>query len=370
MSTKQHPCSIAGRSGPSPGKLALVIELLWSPQARHGVLWSVLDALWTMREIGAMREPGQALELHCRWMPGAAPSHRPPRLPPAMSPQSCSAPGAKGRRRRLPDLVVLPGWRTRSGPHLDACAAESAWALPRLTAALRAGAMLVCVDNAVVLPGRAGLLAGRDIVAAWPMAPAVLRACGDARLRSDVPWVADGPVWSCTSPTLATEVVLRALRATAAAELATSAAHVMLHDAQRQRVSNPALVGQQPRRVPAGAVPRALRWMETHLHEPLDLQALARVAATSLSTLRRHFLASEGCSPHEALRRMRVARARVLLETTYLTIEQVARDCGFTDVGTFRRVFREATGELPRVWRARHQLRTSHRRWSGPAMPA
>lgn len=360
MSTKRHSSSTTSTA---TGGDRVAIELLWSPDARHGVLWSVMDALWTMGAIGAMRQPGQGVELDCRWMPGAPTGRRPPRLPATLRPPTVG----RARRSRLPDVVVLPGWRTRSGPHLDACAAESGWALPRLTAALRAGASLVCVDNAVVLPGRAGLLRGREIVASWPFAPAVMRACDEAVLRHDVPWVADGPIWSCASPTLATELVLQALRATAAREFAASAGHVMLYDAQRQQVSNPVLVGQQPRRVPAGAVPRALRWMETHLHEPLDLEALARIAATSVSTLRRHFVASEGCTPHEAWTRMRVARARVLLETTYLTVEQVARDCGFVDVGTFRRVFRDATGELPRAWRARHQLRTSHRRWSGPA---
>ena len=339
----------------------LQVELLWSPDARHGVLWSVLDALWTMRAIAAMREPSQRRALRCRWLPGSPAVQRPPRLPPSMRPG-----GEAWDRRRLPDLIVLPGWRTHHGPHLEGCARASGWALPRLQAAERAGARIVCIDNAVILPGQGGLLDDRDIVAPWPFAPAVLRACDGARLRTDVPWVSDGAWWSCASPTLATEVVLQALRTTAGGELATSASHVLLHDPQRQRVSNRALVEAQPRRVPAGAVPRALRWMETHLHEALDLRALARVAATSPSTLRRHFVADQGCSPHEALRRLRVARARVLLETTYLTIEQVARDCGFVDPGTFRRVFLEATGALPGAWRRHHRLRISPRRWTGP----
>ena len=55
----------------------------------------------------------------------------------------------------------------------------------------------------------------------------------------------------------------------------------------------------------------------------------------------------------------------MLLETTYLPVEEVARSCGFEDAGTFRRVFVAATGALPSAYRERHRLRTPHRRWQG-----
>ena len=59
----------------------------------------------------------------------------------------------------------------------------------------------------------------------------------------------------------------------------------------------------------------------------------------------------------------RMTRAKVLLETTYLSIEQVAQACGYTDTGSFRRVFQKITGGLPALYREQYRLRTSRRRW-------
>lgn len=64
---------------------------------------------------------------------------------------------------------------------------------------------------------------------------------------------------------------------------------------------------------------------------------------------------------------LRVARARILLETTYSSVEQVAHMCGYQDLGTFRRIFVAATGELPATYREHNRLRTSRKRWRGTA---
>ncbi|MBV5345191.1 MAG: helix-turn-helix domain-containing protein [Rhodoferax sp.] len=51
------------------------------------------------------------------------------------------------------------------------------------------------------------------------------------------------------------------------------------------------------------------------------------------------------------LHRQRIIRAKVLLETTYLPIEQIAQACGYTDTGSFRRVFKKIAGALPAHYR-------------------
>jgi len=68
------------------------------------------------------------------------------------------------------------------------------------------------------------------------------------------------------------------------------------------------------------------------------------------------------------LHALRVVHARVLLETTYLPVEQVAQACGYQDVGTFRRLFSRLTGERPADYREQHRLRTSRKRWGGQAL--
>lgn len=101
--------------------------------------------------------------------------------------------------------------------------------------------------------------------------------------------------------------------------------------------------------------------------EPYSLADTARAAATSPRSLLRHFASAHGQSPLDYLHILRMARARVLLETTYASVEQVAQMCGYQDAESFRRVFQRLTRELPAGYRERYRLRTSRKRWTDSA---
>ena len=55
--------------------------------------------------------------------------------------------------------------------------------------------------------------------------------------------------------------------------------------------------------------------------------------------------------------------AQALLQTTYLTVENVAQQCGYSDTGSFRKVFVRLCGVTPGVYRARFRLRTTRKQW-------
>jgi len=65
------------------------------------------------------------------------------------------------------------------------------------------------------------------------------------------------------------------------------------------------------------------------------------------------FRASTGQSPAQYLRQLRLERARVLLETTFLSVKEVRALVGINDASHFTRDFARAYGASPRVWRER-----------------
>ena len=93
--------------------------------------------------------------------------------------------------------------------------------------------------------------------------------------------------------------------------------------------------------------------MERHLDENLRVGELAGIAGMSVSTLRRNFRDSFGCSPMNYLQQLRVKKAMLLLADPMKSIGEVAFNVGFNDSGYFSRVFREVTGETPRDFRNR-----------------
>ena len=100
-------------------------------------------------------------------------------------------------------------------------------------------------------------------------------------------------------------------------------------------------------------VARALDFMEKHLDEPLERDAVARGTGLSGSHFSHLMKEKTGQTFTDLLTQMRINRARALLVRTEKSMVQVALECGFCDQSYFTRVFRKCTGESPREYQQR-----------------
>ncbi len=330
----------------------LCVDIFWDPEVLAGSALAVVDVLRSINLLAAMRWPRVPAPATWRWLTATG-VRRPSALPRGEPFRGTAA------------IVVVPGWHAKSGPHLDRIVQRCANAMPRLRQAHAANNLVAGLANGVALLGEAGLLSGRAVAVPWPFVASVLRHGEDLQLLSERAWNVDNRVWTCASPVQATEVILDMLGQTPLAELAAATAHVYLYSRERQQVTAQIVQGTHQRILPAGSLERARRWLQEHMTEPYSLAATAQAAATSARTLSRQFAIAHNQSPLDYLHRLRVARARVLLETTYVSVEQVAQMCGYHDVGTFRRIFQRQTQTLPAAYRERYRLRTSRKRWVG-----
>ena len=73
----------------------------------------------------------------------------------------------------------------------------------------------------------------------------------------------------------------------------------------------------------------------------------------SRRTFYREFHAATGTTPHRWLIAQRIILSRGMLETTGLSIAEIARQSGFEDVSVFRRHFRGYAGLSPTAYRRR-----------------
>jgi len=339
---------------PAQARASVCLDIYWGPEVLAGAALSMVDVLRTINVLAAMRDPQALAPLAWRWL-----FSRPTRAPRAWA----RSPGFRG----LPDIVLVPGWHAHSGPDLDRLVRDAQGVRSRLQQVHHNGGHVAGIYNASALLAASGLLHHRNVAAPWPFLASLLRHDDTAKPVTDRAWACDTRVWSCDTPVHAVELLLEMLAQTPVAPLAAAAHHLYLRSAERQQVAARIVEGSHQRILPAGAVERAKRWLESHVADPYDLDATARAAATSPRSLLRHFASATGHSPLVYLQGLRVARARVLLETTYSSVEQVALLCGYHDVGTFRRLFASATGKLPASYRDHYRLRTSRKRWRGTA---
>jgi transcriptional regulator GlxA family with amidase domain len=79
----------------------------------------------------------------------------------------------------------------------------------------------------------------------------------------------------------------------------------------------------------------------------------ARRAGLEQRTFLRRFVQATGMTPSEYQQRLRISRARELLEFSRKSVDNIALSIGYEDVGGFRRVFRKIVGLTPSEYRRR-----------------
>ena len=99
---------------------------------------------------------------------------------------------------------------------------------------------------------------------------------------------------------------------------------------------------------------RARDAMDRAYAEPLDVGAIASVAAMSEAHFSRSFRDVFGETPHRYLQRRRVERSMFLLRETDRSVTDICFDVGFNSLGTFSRTFRDIVGEPPTDYREGH----------------
>lgn len=95
----------------------------------------------------------------------------------------------------------------------------------------------------------------------------------------------------------------------------------------------------------------ALRWMENHLTEKLDINRLVAYIGYSRTHVFTLFRKRTGLTPADYLTRLRVRRAREMLRTTDLSAREIAAQLGFSSPVVFATVFKRTTGVTPLQWR-------------------
>jgi AraC-like DNA-binding protein len=98
---------------------------------------------------------------------------------------------------------------------------------------------------------------------------------------------------------------------------------------------------------------QAMDYARSHITESLDGESVASALGVSRKTLCTRFKNDTGETFAAYVRRLRVERARRLLDTSDYDIAQIAYQTGFSSQSHLQTAFKNATGYTPREWRTR-----------------
>ncbi len=129
-------------------------------------------------------------------------------------------------------------------------------------------------------------------------------------------------------------------------EAAIRLAHAVARIAARAQAPTAKTTARDERRVAD-----AIRFIEEHADEPLDLDRLAAIAGISKFHFLRTFARVVGLTPYRYLLQTRLRRAGAEIAATDRPIAEIAFGAGFGDLSTFNAHFRAAMGVTPGHWR-------------------
>ncbi|GAA1447404.1 helix-turn-helix domain-containing protein [Leifsonia poae] len=240
------------------------------------------------------------------------------------------------------DLIAVPAARIR-----DDYPEELLDALRRADAR---GAILLSVCSGAFLLGEAGLLDGRDCTTHWRYADALARRYPKARVDPDVLFVDAGNLITSAGTSSGIDASLHLVRRELGSAVANTIARNMVVPPQRDGGQRQYIDRPVPE-VAGDTFSELLDYLSDRLDESHTVDALAKRAHMSTRSFARRFVAETGVAPMQWLTRQRVLHARLLLETTELPIDEVARQCGFSSATLFRHHFAQEVGVAPTQYR-------------------
>ena len=247
------------------------------------------------------------------------------------------------------DLIVIPGafldsaqgiktWL--SEPTLMAWVAYVPHLLPRQHLAASCAGTWALAE--------AGLLNGRHATSVWWLGAEFRRCYPKVHLDLNALVLNDGPITTAGAAFAHTDLMLHLVARWGGAALAEHCARLLMLDLRQSQSRNLKLAWL------AQSDPlmnRMHRWIERHLAEPINIDALAKAMSLTPRTLARRSQEALGLSPWRMVQRQRIEAAVQLLKTTGLPFEKVAVQVGYADASALRRLLRREMGLGPQALR-------------------
>jgi AraC family transcriptional regulator, transcriptional activator FtrA len=234
----------------------------------------------------------------------------------------------------------------------DPLAGQNQNVLKTIRTAYSRGARIISFCTGSFTLADAGILRGHTVTTHWRWTEHFRYAYPDVKLEPDVLFVDDGQILTAAGSAAALDLCLYVVQKDFGSTVAQSVSRRLVfaphrEGGQRQFVAD--------RDHPSGGADLAatLEWANNHLNEPITVSQLAAFASMGASTFHRRFLAEIQQTPLAWLHQQRVNKARILLESTELTVEQIATQVGMGTATNLRTHFRRVTALSPTQYRQR-----------------
>ncbi|WP_406517016.1 GlxA family transcriptional regulator [Streptomyces sp. NBC_00134] len=215
----------------------------------------------------------------------------------------------------------------------------------------------VCAGAFVL--AQTGVLDGRRATTHWELASQLAAAFPQVRVEPDPVFVRDGHIVTSAGVTAGIDLALALVEEDYGADLARETARQLVVFMARPGGQSQFSIRMTPQPPQHRLVRRAMDEITADPSLPHGIGALTARLGISTRHLARLFRQEIGMTPGQYADAVRVEAAQTLLSSGLASVEEVAQQAGFGSSETMRRVFQQALGLSPTVYRARFRTTTA-----------
>lgn len=264
----------------------------------------------------------------------------------------------------LPTVLIIPGNLRATQQSLVGSSL-----IPWVRKRHEEGVVIAAVCGGVFLLAETGLLAGRQATTHWALSEEFSSRFPDVLLESDRMVIDYGDLVTAGGVLAWADLGLRLTERFLGQDVMLETARYMLVDppGREQRYYS-----EFAPRTKHGdeVILKVQQWLWSQREQPVSVAEIADYALLEARTFLRRFTKATGMTPSEYQQRLRISRARELLEFSQRRVEQIASTVGYADAGQFRRIFRKIMGLTPSDYRRRFSAQVGSKPVSKPGQSA
>ncbi|AXC12164.1 Transcriptional regulator containing an amidase domain and an AraC-type DNA-binding HTH domain [Acidisarcina polymorpha] len=247
------------------------------------------------------------------------------------------------KKLKAANMIVIPGWRNFSEKPPQAL-------LNALRKASQRGVRIVSLCSGVFVLAAAGLLDGRSATTHWKYAEKLQRDYPMIHVKPHILYIEDRGVFTSAGSAAAIDLCLHISRRDHGTKIGNAVARRLVvqphrEGGQKQFIDSPMGDEDSP------WFAELLVWVHKRIKRNIAVNEMAAKLNMSPRTFARKFESAVGESPGRWILSVRIRRAKDLLETTQLSLEEVAHRCGFSDAALMRHHFVRRVGTTPSTYR-------------------
>lgn len=245
------------------------------------------------------------------------------------------------------DMVIIPSLWRNPRPIIKRHPEVLLW-LQKLN---EKGAMLIAVGTGACFLAAAGLLSGKAATTHWHYFDQFQRDYPDVELKRQYFITQSGNIYCAASVNAVADLTVHFIHRTYGQEIATHVQRNFSHEIRRPYEST-SYYDDKHRYHPDEDIVQAQIWLQDNCQKEILLKNVAEKFDMSVRTFNRRFKNATGKTPLQYLQEIRIDMAKDLLQTSNLSVSEIAYKVGYQDMGHFSSLFKKLLSTTPSDYRS------------------